>query len=149
MLDALKFFHSFLGSLIDIGGSNLSATVSSHLGSKLGKLYKKHGFEGMENCLIQSYNVLDGKTQINRINSNTYEFIIDYPNNFCPIGGGHDPKRAELFQKSVCFPYTLGFINEIDPSHKYSGEIKECILETNKNRCRYFLIIEELANGYK
>ncbi len=145
-LDALKFFHSFLGSLIDIGGSNLPATVASHLGSKLGKLYKERGISGIEEGLRHSYEVLNAKTQINRIDTLTYEFIMDYPDNFCPIGGDCDPKRAEVVQKSICYPYTIGFLNEIDPNAKYTGEIKECILQTNENRCRYLLRLEEQSN---
>ncbi len=138
-LDALKFFHSFLQSLIDLGGTHLPASVATHLGAKIGKIYQKNGILGIENGLEHIYKALNGKIQINKLDDYTYEFIIEYPNNFCPIGGECNPDRAQIIQKSICTPYTTGFLKIMDPTTNYLGDIKECILQTNENKCRYTL----------
>ncbi len=141
--DALKFFQSYIIEMIDVGGPNLPKTISSSLGAKLGKLYKGRGIVGIEKSLMQSYKVLNTAPNIQKINDNTYKVILKYKKKFCPIGGKHYPDRADLMQESLCKPYTSGFLNEIDPSFKYTGKILECNLKSNNGTCSYLLTLEE------
>ena len=141
--DALKFFQSYIIEMIDIGGPNLPKSISSSLGAKLGKLYKERGIIGIENSLKQSYKVLNAAPNIQKIDDKTYKVTLRYKRRFCPIGGKHSPERADLLQESLCKPYTSGFLNEIDPSFKYTGAILECNLKSNKGICSYLLTLEE------
>ncbi|MFX1314585.1 MAG: hypothetical protein ACFE9T_01885 [Promethearchaeota archaeon] len=141
--DALKFFQSYIIEMIDVGGPNLPKSISSSLGAKLGKLYKERGIIGIENSLKKSYKVLNASPNIKKINGNTYEVTLKYKRKFCPIGGKHNPKRADLLQESLCRPYTSGFLNEIDPSYTYKGQVIECNLKSNKGMCSYILTLEK------
>ncbi|MFX1339639.1 MAG: hypothetical protein ACFFDK_13585, partial [Promethearchaeota archaeon] len=76
-------------------------------------------------------------------NDKQLEIKIKHPKKFCPIGGKFDPEKAELIQKSVCTPYTGGFLNELDPQYKYSSDIHECILQTDNRYCHYTLYLEK------
>jgi len=126
--DALKFLQAYIKEMISIGGENLPKTISARLGAKLAKLYKEKGISSIDSGLKKSYTVLDATAQIKK---------------FCPIGGKYDPEKADLIQKSVCIPYTVGFLNEMDPQFKYKWDIHECILNTNTNYCRYTLYLEK------
>ena len=141
--DALKFYHSFIFEMIDVMGENMPKVVASRLGAKLAKYYKKLGVSSIEEGLIKSYNALGGSTEIENVNSKTLEVKIKYIRKFCPIGGKPNPEKAEVIQKSICIPFSLGFITEIDHSFKYEGEVKECILNTNKRTCNYILHLEK------
>lgn len=141
--DALKFFQAYIKEMISIGGENLPKSISAGLGANLAKLYKEKGLSSIETGLKESYTVLNAKAQLNRINNKEIEIKIKHRKKFCPIGGKYDPDKAELIQKSVCIPYTVGFLNEMDPQFKYSWDIHECILDTNSNQCRYTLYLEK------
>ncbi len=132
--------------MIEIGGHNLPKTISAHLGSKLAKLYKSRGITGIENGLKKSYEILSASPTINKIDDNTLELCMKYPEDFCPIGGGYDPDKAEAVQQSICYPYTIGFLNEIDPCYKYSATIQDCILKSKNKTCRYLLNMEKVEN---
>lgn len=141
--DALKFFQAYIKEMIDIGGENLPKTISAGLGANLAKIYKERGISTIEAGLKESYSVLDAKTHITKINDNTFEVLTKHRKKFCPIGGKFNPNRAELIQKSVCIPYTVGFLNELDPDFKYNWTIHDCILENNENCCRYTLYLDK------
>jgi len=141
--DALKFFQAYIKEMISIGGENLPKTISAGLGANLAKLYKEKGLSDIESGLKKSYTVLDANVHIKRINHKEIEVKIKHRKKFCPIGGKYDPDKAELIQKSVCIPYTVEFLNEMDPNFKYNWDIHECILETNNNYCRYTLYLEK------
>ena len=145
-LDALKFFHAYIQTLVELGGENLPKTISSQMGAKLAKLYKSRGISGIESSLKQSYDALNGRTSVKNIDENTLEITTEYPNNFCPIGGDFNPDRANLVQQCICYPYTTAFLNEIDPTNKYEGTVTECIIKSGKNQCRYSLKIESKNN---
>ena len=97
----------------------------------------------IEKGLKNSYSVLNAKAHITQINDNKYEVNIKHRKKFCPIGGKYNPDKANLIQKSICIPYTVGFLNEMDPQFKYSWEIHKCILESNENYCRYTLYLDK------
>jgi len=141
--DALKFFQAYIKEMISIGGENLPKTISAGLGANLAKLYKEKGLLGIGSGLKKSYTVLDAKAQIKQINANQLEVKIKHRKKFCPIGGKYNPDKANLIQKSVCIPYTVGFLNEMDSQFKYNWDIHECILETNNHHCRYTLFLEK------
>ena len=88
--DSLKFFQSYLVELSDIGGKNLPRTVSTKLGIKLGKLYKKKiPTEKFETRLKKIYKVLNAKPKILNSNGNTLEVQVKHAKKFCPIGGDY------------------------------------------------------------
>jgi hypothetical protein len=128
--------------MIDIGGKNLPKTISTHLGAKLAKIYKKKGIEDVKKAIKKSLKVLKGHPKIKERDEDTLEVTIKYKRNFCPIGGKPDPnnpEKAEKVQKSICIPYTYGFHNEFDSNFKYKYIPKECILSSGENICRYIL----------
>ncbi len=141
--DALKFFQAYIKEMIDIGGKNLPKTISAGLGANLAKIYKDKGISDIESGLMKSYRVLDATARINRKNDKEIEVKIKHRKKFCPIGGKHDPDKAELIQNSICIPYTVGFLNELAPQFKYRWDIHECILETHNNHCHYTLYLEK------
>jgi hypothetical protein len=141
--DALKFFQNYVLEMIDIGGANLPKSISASLGAKLGKIYKKRGITGIEQCLAQSYKVLNATSNIQKIDENTLRVKLKYKKKFCPIGGKYNPEKAEAVHQSVCIPYTLGLLTEVNPNFKYVGEILECNLKSNKGVCEYTLKLEE------
>jgi hypothetical protein len=142
-IDALKFFQAYITEMINIGGENLPKTISAGLGGNLAKLYKSRGITTIEAALKETYTVLGAKVQINRVNQNELEITSRYSSNFCPIGGKYNPDKAELIQKSICIPYTSGFLNEMDPKFKYSWKLHECILNKDCDCCRYTLYMEK------
>lgn len=142
-LDAMKFLQAYIKEMISVGGENLPKTISSTLGAKLGKIYKSRGLKDIENGLKQCYKVLGAKTEIIKISDNIYEVTLKYSRKFCPVGGTYSPDMAELVQKSICSPYTVGLLNELDPRFRYKGDIHECILKDKTDLCRYTLYLEK------
>jgi len=140
--DALKFFHNFVREMIDIGGPNLPKSISASLGAKLGKLLKQRGISNLEGSLKKIYNVLNAKTTVKHIDENTLDISLRYRSHFCPLGGKHNPERAELIQNSLCVPYTVAILNSLHPEFKYNADIKECILSSHHKVCRYVLVKE-------
>ena len=136
--------------MADIGGTNLTKSVSTKLGSKLGKLYKnRHPSASLETNLKQIYRVLDAKPKIKNVNGNpnALEIIIKHKNNFCPIGGDcRSKEEATFINQNICIPYTLGFLNELDPKLKFKAEIKNCIALNNTKYCHYILTMNEKVN---
>ncbi|MFX0058460.1 MAG: hypothetical protein ACFE85_06790 [Candidatus Hodarchaeota archaeon] len=143
--DALKFFQAYLKEMIEIGGPNFPKSISTELGAKLAKIYKERGIYDLENGLRLSYQAINANPKIERLNQKTFQIVMKYPKRFCPIGGKFrdDIEHAEMIQNSICFPYTYGFLNELDSNFKYKGTIKECILKNNRDICHYLLELEE------
>ena len=138
--DALKFFHNFVREMIDIGGPNLPKSISASLGARLGKLLKQRGISNLEGSLKKIYTALNAKTTIKHIDENTLDISLRHHSHFCPLGGKHNPERAELIQNTICIPYTAAILNSLNPDFKYESEILECILNSNNRHCRYKLI---------
>lgn len=148
--DAHKFFISWILEMVQIGGSNLPKSISAHLGSNLAKIYKKMGKTDIVDGLKESYRALKGNAEINKINENTYEIVNKYNKKFCPIGGSYsNPKNAKTVQETICTPFTIGFLNELDPRFNYNGVVEECIVDSNKKTCRYTLNLEEKKGNTK
>ena len=141
--EALKFFHNWIKEMIDIGGPNLPKAVSTRLGTNLGILYKKRGISDIQTGLRTSYEVLKGTPSIEIIDDTTIEVKIEYSKEFCPIGGGFNKNKAEIIQESLCYPYTIAFLNAIDPRFNYKGIVHECILSSNKRFCKFTLKLEK------
>jgi len=133
--------------MIDIGGNNLPKAISTKSGSKLGKLYKKRGLTlDIGIALKQIYSVLKAKPSVRKLNNDTYDVTVKYSKKFCPIGGGHNPARAAIFQKNICIPYTRGFLNELFPQFTFESEILDCIPLNNHRTCHYILKIKNKKN---
>ena len=135
--------------MIDLGGKNLPKSISTRLGAKLAKIYKKVGIDDVKIALIKSYEVLNSIPEIKRIDEKTIEVKIKYEECFCPIGGDpnpDNPEKAKIIQDSICTPYTVGFINEFNPDFAYDGQVKECILSSGSNTCRYILYLSDKQN---
>ena len=142
--EALKFFHSYVREMIDIGGENLPKTISTRLGAKLAKIYQKMGITDVIEGLRESYRAIKGNPDIVKIDDNTYEVKNKYLRKFCPIGGNpQNERQAEMVQKCVCQPFTIGFLNALDSSFTYEGIVEECILSTHKKICRYTLRVKQ------
>jgi len=137
--DALKFFQAYILELVELGGENLPKSISIGLGGKLAKIYKEKGIHNIQPALRRGYEVLNGSPEITEMNTNEFEIIINYHENFCPIGGEPNPSKGELIRKLICIPYTIGFLNEMDPKYSYEIDIKECILTSGGNMCYYAL----------
>ena len=134
--------------MIDIGGNNLPKAISSKSGSKLGKLYQKKGLASdIESALNQIYSALKGKTTIKKLNANSYDVIVKYPQKFCPIGGSNNASRALIFQENVCIPYTKGFLNELFPQYKFETKIHNCIPLNDHKTCHYLLTLTSRKNS--
>lgn len=132
--------------MIDVGGKNLPKSISSRLGSKLAKIYKKAGIKDVKNGVKKSLEVLTGNPEINKIDENTLEIKIEYDEAFCPIGGDPNPEKAKIIQESICIPYTYGFHNEYISGYNYEMEIKECIISSKGKICKYILNRTEINN---
>jgi len=142
--DSLKFFQSYIRELADIGGKNLPRAVSTKLGIKLGKIYRgKDAPTNLEASLRRIYKVLDAKPKITNINGSTLEVLVKHQKRFCPIGGSHNPERADFVTKNICIPYTLGFLHELEPDSKFEAKIKKCIVSNHTKYCNYILKIVE------
>ena len=140
--DSLKFFQSYIRELADIGGQNLPRAVSTKLGIKLGKLYKgKDAAANFESNLRRIYKALDAKPKITKINNSTLEILVKHQKRFCPIGGNHNPERADFITKNICIPYTLGFLHELEPDLNFQAKIKNCIVSNHTRYCHYILKI--------
>lgn len=133
--------------MIDVGGSNLPKAISSKSGAKLGKFYKNKGLPlTIEDVLNQMYTGLNAKPKIKKLNDNTFDVIVKYPKNFCPIGGANNSSRAVMFQENICIPYTRGFLNEVFPEYKFEADILNCIPLNDHKTCHYILKIENRTN---
>lgn len=141
--DALKFLQSYVRELVDVGGENLPKSISIKLGQKLGQLYKSKGITSYEKGLMGMYKVMNGKPTVTQIDDNNYEVTVKYKNNFCPVGGTLNCEIAELFQNSICIPYTQGFLTSLNPLFKYGGKVQKCIINDNNKFCQYTLHLEE------
>ena len=142
-LDAIKFLQAYIKEMISVGGENLPKTISTTLGAKLGKLYKSKGIKGVEDGLKQCYKVLGSKANIVKISDKKYKVSIKYSRKFCPVGGGYAPNIVRLVQDSICGPYTISLLNQLDNKFKYRIESHECILKDKTNYCSYTLYLEE------
>ncbi|MHA1294719.1 MAG: hypothetical protein ACTSQJ_18940 [Promethearchaeota archaeon] len=148
--DVLKFFQAFIQEMVDIGGENLPRTISTKLGMKLGKIYKERGLNtDFEKALSQIYIVIKGSPTITKIDDKTYEVNVKHSKRFCPIGGYPNKERAKLFQRNICIPYTLGFINEITSGYTAVLELKGCIVESHSKSCNYILKLTKKDNYSK
>ena len=142
--DALKFWQSFLKEMVSIGGENLPRSIATKLGSKLAQLYKARGLtDGIELPLKQMYTALKAQPTFNKLDENTYRISVKHPRKFCPIGGAYNPENVPIFQKNICIPYTMGFLNGLSSEFKYEAEIEECIIASNKRLCQYCLKLKK------
>jgi hypothetical protein len=147
--DALKFFHAYINEMIEVGGKNLPRAVSTKLGSKLGELYKKRGFNtSIENALRRSYKVLGATPRVTKIDSSAYEVSIKHKKKFCPIGGKINPTQARVIQENICYPYTRSFLMSMFPQYEFKAEINQCILADNGRYCNYTLKVTKRNNHH-
>ncbi|TFF99596.1 MAG: hypothetical protein EU540_06470 [Promethearchaeota archaeon] len=141
--DALKFFQSYIEEMVDIGGKNLPKSVSTKLGAKLGKIYKKKRIKDFSSAVKKSFKVLGAKTKIVKLNENKYEIKVKHKHKFCPIGGKYSPEKAEFVQKTICVPFYIGFLNELNPEIKYNITVQKCIVNSHTNLCKFLLFPEK------
>ena len=145
--DALKFFINWLLEMVDVGGPNLPKTISSRLGAKLGQVYKNRGIDSIEEGLKSSYEAIQGDTEVIRKDENTVEVKTNYVNHFCPIGGSPKPEKAKVIQDSICTPFTVSFLTQLDPNYSYEGHIHACIVESGGELCDFTITIEKKNNN--
>ncbi|TFG24406.1 MAG: hypothetical protein EU529_04360 [Promethearchaeota archaeon] len=125
--------------MVDIGGPNLPKSVSSKLGTKLGKIYKKRKIKKIEPAIKKSLNALGELVNLIEENENKFEIQVKHKNKFCPIGGKYNPTKAEFFQESICIPFYIAFLNRLDPRSYYNIRVKSCVVSSNTNYCIFEL----------
>ncbi|MHA1689844.1 MAG: hypothetical protein ACTSUN_11010 [Promethearchaeota archaeon] len=143
MRDVLVFFQAYIKEMLDLGGENLPKSISSRLGAKLARSYKKKGITNIPLGLKTLFRGMKAKIKIIEVSNNKMEVINKYKWKFCPIGGKFKPAQATITQEAICRPYMMGFLNEMDPAYSYSLESMECMLESNKKTCAFSITFEE------
>lgn len=153
--DYLKFFQSFIASMVQIGGINLPKSVSTILGRNLGEVYKKRGVTDPKVALESMFKAMGGENVIfdpldeeivedqaserdeAEIQSmeNGFKVTTEYPTDFCPIGGGFKPKRHGLFFQGICQPYASAFLSSFLPGSKITLTSDRCALKDGENKC--------------
>jgi len=141
--DALKFFHAYVNEMIEVGGVNLPKSISTGLGSKIGKLLKDRGTTGVENSLKMINDVFKAKTTIKPLDDGIFEVSLNYKSNFCPLGGELNPNRSEIIQNSICVPYITAILDTLHSDLKFSAKVIDCIMNSSEKICRYKLTTEE------
>ena len=141
--DALKFFHAYVNNMIEIGGENLPKSISTSLGSKIGKLLKDRGTTGVENSLKMINDVFKAKTTIKPLDDGIFEVLLSYKSNFCPLGGEFNPNRSETIQNAICVPYITAILNTLHSDLKFTAKVIDCIMNSNEKICKYKLTTEE------
>lgn len=146
--DVLRFYQAYINEMSDLGGENLPKSISSRLGAKLAHAYKYSGINNIQTGLKTLFGGMKARIKIREIEEGIIEVITKYNKKFCPIGGWYDhPDQAEKTQDMICKPYILGFLSEMDPDYKYSGESKKCILKDNGKHCIFQLKCERKNNN--
>ena len=125
--------------MIEIGGENLPKSIASGLGEKLAKIYKTIEIDEIKDGIKRIYEILEIQFEIEDINRDKFTVEVKFDEDFCPIGGGFNPDKAKTIQESICNPYMMGFLAELDPEYKYLGCVKQCVLEENQKVCRYIV----------
>jgi hypothetical protein len=134
--DYLKFFQSFIASMVQMGGINLLKSNSTMLGRNLGEIYKKRGITDPHDALKSMFRAMGGKT-VTIKDDKASGFIVDteYETEFCPIGGSVKPKRHDMFFEGICKPYATGFLSTFKPGTKIDIICKSCVLKDADNKC--------------
>lgn len=141
--DYLKFFQSFIASMVEIGGINLPRSVSSKLGRNLGEIYKQRGVTDPETALTSMFKAMGGEKVIFERHATGFSITTRYPTDFCPIGGALKPKRHEMFIESICYPYARGFLSAFEPQARIDIQCKDCVLRSGDNCCKMVVDIGE------
>ena len=145
--DYLKFFQSFIASMVEIGGINLPRSVSSKLGRNLGEIYKKRGVNDVKTAIKSMFKAMGGEDVEFEESETGFTVITRYPSDFCPIGGSLKPKRHDMFVESICYPYARGFLSTFLPNTKIDLACKQCVLATGDNECRMDIEATERGSG--
>jgi hypothetical protein len=161
--DYLKFFQSFIASMVQIGGINLPKTVSTMLGHHLGEVYKQRGVTDPKVALESMFKAMGGQNvEFHPIGGENEElqpepeeaeapqatdlgFTIttEYPEEFCPIGGEYKPKRHAMFFEGICQPYATAFLSAFRPGTKITLTCEKCVLRDGDKKCTIQATFEE------
>jgi hypothetical protein len=134
--DYLKFFQSFIASMVQMGGINLLRSNSTMLGRNLGEIYKKRGITDSNQALQSMFKAMGGKTvTISNDHEGTLTVATEFETEYCPIGGSVKPKRHEMFFEGICKPYAVGFLSTFKPGSKISVSCKSCVLKSVDSKC--------------
>ena len=153
--DYLKFFQSFVASMVQIGGINLPKSVSTMLGRNLGEVYKKRGVTDPKIALESMFKAMGGETvdfqpvyednpevqATDEENADVqpveigFKVTTAYPTEFCSIGGSLKPKRFSMFFEGICNPYASAFLSSFLPGSKISLSCDKCVLKDGDNKC--------------
>ncbi|MBN2151804.1 MAG: hypothetical protein JW839_10180 [Candidatus Lokiarchaeota archaeon] len=134
--DYLKFFQSFIASLVQMGGINLLRSNSTMLGRNLGEIYKKRGVTDFHTALKSMFRAMGGKTvEITDDKEGGFTVETDFGETFCPIGGAVKPKRHEMFFEGICKPYAIGFLSAFKQGARLEIACKSCVLKDADSKC--------------
>ncbi|MBD3188404.1 hypothetical protein GF325_16330 [Candidatus Bathyarchaeota archaeon] len=141
--DTIKFFQSFVAQMVEIGGINLPRSIATKLGRNLGDLYRKKGVGDYKEALESMFRGMGGKTRKFEQDEHGFTILIEYPREFCPIGGGHKPQRFEIFTEAICRPYAIGFLSAFLPRTKIRMKFLNCVLKEVGKTCSIVARIEK------
>ena len=141
--DYLKFFQSFIASMVQIGGINLPKSVSTMLGRNLGQVYTNRGETDPKVALESMFKAMGADNVQFQPNEGTEDESMDfgftvtteYPSEFCPIGGELKPKRHGMFFEGICQPYASAFLSTFRPGAKVNLTCDRCVLRDGDNKC--------------
>ncbi len=134
--DIIKFFQAFIRQMIKVGGKNLPKTISSSLGGELGKYYLKNNVLDGKTALTGMIEGMGGKLEIIEQN-NAWILKIQYPVEFCPIGGKQDTVRFEDTTQSVCIPYLVGYLQALKMKLTQNPTLNKCIVRDGGCNCEF------------
>ena len=134
--DIIKFFQAFVRQMVKIGGKNLPKTISSSLGSELGKSYLKKNVLDWKKALTGMITAMGGKLEIVE-KEGSWLLISHYPTEFCPIGGKPDSVRFADTTDSICIPYLTGYLQGLRQKLTQNPLLTKCIVRDGGKTCEF------------
>jgi hypothetical protein len=134
--DIIKFFQAFIRHMAKVGGKNLPKTISSSLGAELGKTYLKRQVTDWKSTVTGMFEGMGGKIDIFE-RAEKWVLKIQYPTEFCPIGGKKDTERFNITTESVCVPYLAGFLKITAGKLNKNPDVSHCIVREGGNTCEF------------
>jgi hypothetical protein len=136
--DIIKFFQAFIRHMAKLGGKNLPKTISTSLGAELGKSYLKRQVTDWKSAITGMFEGMGGKIDIFEKEQN-WVLKIQYPSEFCPIGGKKDTERFEITTESICVPYIAGFLKILKGKLNKNPTVSHCIVREGGNTCEFMV----------
>jgi hypothetical protein len=119
--------------MVKIGGINLPKTISTAMGHQLAKKYLDNGITDWKEALTSMIRGMGGELEIEE--NEQLIAKIQYPQEFCPIGGSPTDNQSEVTAEAICKPYVSGFIQTFGKKVAGAIAVKTCIVKDCGNCC--------------